>query len=81
MRQKLAFSQAAVYDRSRVYVIGYSQAEESTRVFRWTGKWDNYLVPFPARQIGAVRGQLPEIVTVSRSGKSMSRRRRGSAMR
>lgn len=66
--QQLALGRVVVYDSGRVYVVGQAQAEAGARVFRWTGKWDNYAVRFRAGMSAAVRGEVPEIVTVSAWG-------------
>ncbi|MDR6674721.1 hypothetical protein [Xanthomonas sp. 1678] len=61
-------SRVAVFDESRVYVLAYSKREPGTRVFRWTGKWDNFYVRAISAGICAVRGAAPEILTLCADG-------------
>lgn len=61
-------SRVAVFDESRVYVLAYSKREPGTRVFRWTGKWDNYYVRAISAGLCAVRGAAPEILTLCADG-------------
>ncbi|MNP05678.1 hypothetical protein D3C76_976340 [compost metagenome] len=61
-------SRVAVFDKNRVYVLAYSKREPGTRVFRWTGKWDNYYVQAVSAGICAVRGANPEILTLCADG-------------
>lgn len=61
-------SRVAVFDKSRVYVLAYSKREPGTRVFRWTGGWDNYYVQAICAGICAVRGARPEILTLCANG-------------
>ncbi len=61
-------SRVAVFDKNRVYVLAYSKREPGTRVFRWTGKWDNYYVQAVSAGICAVRGAPPEILTLCADG-------------
>ncbi|MBN6152691.1 hypothetical protein JR065_20370 [Xanthomonas sp. AmX2] len=61
-------SRVAVFDKRRVYVLAYSKREPGTRVFRWTGTWDNYYVQAVSAGICAVRGASPEILTLCADG-------------
>jgi hypothetical protein len=67
-RVELAFSRGTIFSRDRIYVLAYSRNEQGTRVFRWTGKWDNYYVPFAARCIGSLAEPSPEIISLSAVG-------------
>lgn len=62
-------SRVAVFDKNRVYVLAYSNREPGTRVFRWTGKWDNYYVLGVSAGICAVRTSPPEILTLCADGR------------
>jgi hypothetical protein len=61
-------SRGVICDRTRVFVLAYSKREPGTRVFRWTGKWDNYYVPCIAGGICFVAEPLPEILTMCLEG-------------
>jgi hypothetical protein len=65
-------SRGTIWDRNRVYVCAYSTREPGTRIFRWTGKWDNYYVPSITAGICSVRLSDPEILTVGIDGLSYS---------
>lgn len=62
------FSRPLVYDADRFYILAYSAKEFGTRVFRWTGCWNNYYVSFKTCGIAALRGSLPAVVTVGVEG-------------
>jgi hypothetical protein len=61
-------SRGTIFEHNRVYILGYSGREPGTRVFRWTGKWDNYHVPCTTGGICSVRGPHPEILTMCLDG-------------
>lgn len=61
-------SRGVVFSADRFYVLAYSRREPGTRVFRWTGKWDNYYVPCKTAGICAIRYPQPEIVTLCLDG-------------
>ncbi|UYB52512.1 hypothetical protein OCJ37_00635 [Xanthomonas sp. AM6] len=61
-------SRVAVFDKNRVYVLAYSKREPGTRVFRWTGEWNNYHVQAISAGICAIRGAAPEILTLGANG-------------
>jgi hypothetical protein len=70
MTQALSWtlSRGTVYDKHRVYFLAYSNREPGTRVFRWTGKWDNYYVPGVAVGICSLKTPQPEILTLCADG-------------
>ncbi|MFI8746662.1 hypothetical protein ACIGKL_16065 [Pseudomonas sp. NPDC077186] len=71
MNQALTWtmSRTAVFDSNRIYVLAYSKREPGTRVFRWTGNWDNYYVQGVTAGICAIRGANPEILTLCADGR------------
>lgn len=61
-------SRGVVFSADKVYVLAYSEREEGSRIFRWTGMWDNYYVPCKAVGISAVKYPQPEIITLCLGG-------------
>lgn len=61
-------SRGTVYSRERVYVLAYSKREPGTRVFRWTGEWNNYYIPFVTGGICSIHAPSPEILTMGLDG-------------
>lgn len=61
-------SHASIFDKNRIYVLAYQANQVGTRVFRWTGKWDNYFLPFVTAGICSVHGTDPEILSLGIQG-------------
>lgn len=61
-------SRGVAYSSDRFYVLAYSAREEGARVFRWTGRWDNYYVACKTAGICAKSHPRPEILTLCVGG-------------
>jgi hypothetical protein len=61
-------SRGVAFSEARFYVLAFSSREFGTRVFRWTGQWDNYYVPCRTAGIAAVRTPSPEILSLCLDG-------------